>query len=204
MLVQACNITIQPYEIPGGTANSEVAVSFELVDANGAAQLGYDSILGEGIAGALTTIVRSEVLVIPLQTTESLVPPLYWRFKAQWGSASGYRSYTSGLIAIADASPDLSLPEFLALEEIPGTITGLTADEVAAIRAAASPDANNAFATMADVVGVDGAIDGQIAVFSGGANDWVPTTVLSGCTSIAVVDIIPDPQVVGTLYFVKP
>jgi hypothetical protein len=91
----------------------------------------------------------------------------------------------------------------IGLQGPPGD-SSLTADELAAIQGAASPSATNVMATMADVVGVDGAIDGQIAVFSGGANDWVPTTVLSGCTSIAVVDIIPDPQVAGTLYFVKP
>lgn len=49
----------------------------------------------------------------------------------------------------------------------------------------------------------DGATDGQIAVFSESENDWVPTTVLSGCTKIAVVDELPDPEVTGTLYLVK-
>jgi hypothetical protein len=50
----------------------------------------------------------------------------------------------------------------------------------------------------------DGATDGQIAVYSGSLTDWVPTTVLTGLTKIAVVDALPDPQVTGTLYFVKP
>ena len=54
-------------------------------------------------------------------------------------------------------------------------------------------------------VGVpDGATDGQIAVYSGSGTNWVPTTVLSGLTKIAVVDELPTPQVTGTLYFVKP
>ena len=46
------NVVIQPYEVPGGTATTEVAVSFELVDGNGAPQLGYDELLGDGVAGA--------------------------------------------------------------------------------------------------------------------------------------------------------
>ena len=49
----------------------------------------------------------------------------------------------------------------------------------------------------------DGATDGQIAVFSESENDWVPTSVLSGCTQISVVDALPDPEVTGTLYLVK-
>jgi hypothetical protein len=50
------------------------------------------------------------------------VPELYWRFKAQWGSLTGYRSYTSGLIPLA-AGEDLMLSEFLALAEIPATVS---------------------------------------------------------------------------------
>ena len=145
------NITIEPYEVPGGTANTEVAISFELVDADGAPQLGYDEILGDGVAGAYATIVRDTAVTVALQTTEGLVPTLYWRFKAQWGSLTGYKSYTSGLISLAEAGGDLTLVEFLALEAIPGTTVGLTADEVAAIHAAASPSASNPFATADDV-----------------------------------------------------
>jgi hypothetical protein len=53
-------------------------------------------------------------------------------------------------------------------------------------------------------VGVpDGATDGQIAVYSDSQSGWVPTTVMSGLTRIAVVDALPDPQVTGTLYMVK-
>jgi hypothetical protein len=144
------DVTIQPYEIPGGSANTEVAVSFELVDANGAPQLGYDEILGDGVAGAYATVVRDTAVTVALQLTTGLVPPLYWRFKAQWGSLTGYRSYTSGLIEL-DAGSELTLSEFLALEETPATITGLTADEVAAIRAAAAPSATNPFATTNDI-----------------------------------------------------
>ena len=51
-------------------------------------------------------------------------------------------------------------------------------------------------------VGVpDGATDGQIAVYSAALSAWVPT---SGFVPISVVDALPDPQVTGTLYFVKP
>jgi hypothetical protein len=55
--------------------------------------------------------------------------------------------------------------------------SGLTADELAAINGAASPDADNPFATM---------------------------SIFDGLTKLAVVDALPDPQVTGTLYFVKP
>ena len=62
---------------------------------------------------------------------------------------------------------------------------------------------------LSDLVGITidapaGAIDGQIPVYDGDENRWTPTTVLSGLTKIAVVDTLPDPQVTGTLYFVKP
>lgn len=43
--------------------------------------------------------------------------------------------------------------------------------------------------------------EGQIPVATING-DWVPTTVLSGLTQIAVVAALPDPQVTGTLYFV--
>lgn len=145
------NVIIQPYELPGGAATTEVAVSLELVDSDGATQLGYAALVGDGVAGGYTATVRDIAVVIPLQLTTELVPPLYWRFKAQWRSLSGPRSYTSGYIALA-AGGDLSLPEFLALEETPATITGLTADEVAAIRGANAPSANNPLATLSDLV----------------------------------------------------
>ena len=168
------NVTIQPYEVPGGTANTEVAISFELVDANGAPQLGYDAVLDDGVAGAYATVVRDTAITVALQTTDGLVPTLYWRFKAQWGSLTGYRTYTSGLIALV-AGADLTLPEFLELEEIPGTITGLTADELAAIRAADSPSASNPFATM---------------------------SIFEGLTKIAIVDTLPIPTDSATLYLI--
>lgn len=49
----------------------------------------------------------------------------------------------------------------------------------------------------------DGATNGQISVYDDTEAEWVPTTVLSGLTKIAVVDALPDPQVTGTLYLVK-
>jgi hypothetical protein len=64
----------------------------------------------------------------------------------------------------------------LGLQGPPGT-SGLTADELAAINGAASPDADNPFATM---------------------------SIFDGLTKLAVVDALPTPQVTGTLYFVKP
>jgi hypothetical protein len=109
------NVVIQPYEIPGGAATTEVAVSFELVDANGAPQLGYDEVLGDGVAGAYATVVRDTVVTVALPLTTGLVPALYWRFKAQWGSLTGYRSYTSELISL-DAGADMMLSDFLALD----------------------------------------------------------------------------------------
>jgi hypothetical protein len=166
------NVTVQPYEVPGGSANTEVAVSWELVDADGAPQLGYDEVLGDGVAGAYATVVRDTAVTVALPLTTGLVPTLYWRFKAQWGSLTGYRSYTSGLIEL-EAGADLTLPEFLELEQVPGTITGLTADELAAIRGAASPDADNPFATM---------------------------SIFDGLTKIVVVDELPSPTDPTTLY----
>jgi hypothetical protein len=64
----------------------------------------------------------------------------------------------------------------LGLQGPPGT-SGLTVDELAAINGAASPDADNPFATM---------------------------SIFDGLTKLAVVDELPTPQVTGTLYFVKP
>lgn len=109
------NVTVQPYEVPGGSANTEVAVSWELVDADGAPQLGYDAILGDGVAGAYATVVRDTAVTIALPLTTGLVPALYWRFKARWGSLIGYRSYTSALISL-DTGADMTLSEFLALD----------------------------------------------------------------------------------------
>ncbi len=144
------NVIIQPYEVPGGTATTEVAVSWELVDTNGAPQLGYDELLGDGVAGAYATTVRDAVVTVPLQLTTELVPTLYWRFKAQWGSLTGYRSYTSSNITLA-AGGDLTLPEFLALEAVPGAATDLTANELAAIQEANAPTGLNPFATIGDL-----------------------------------------------------
>jgi hypothetical protein len=109
------NVVVQPYEVPGGSATTEVAVSWELVDANGAPQLGYDEILGDGVAGAYATVVRDTAVTVALPLTTGLVPALYWRFKAQWGSLTGYRSYTSELISL-DAGADMTLSDFLALD----------------------------------------------------------------------------------------
>jgi len=145
------NLTIHPYDLPGGATNTDVDISLELVDANGAPQPGYDEVSGAGVVGAYTATVRDDAIVIAVPATEGLVPALYWVFRVQWGARAGWRTYTSGLIELASAGGDLTLPEFLDLAAIPGTITGLTADEVAAIRGAASPSAANVFATIADV-----------------------------------------------------
>lgn len=170
------DLTIYPYDLPGGASNTDVLISLELVDADSAPQPGYDTVTGAGVVGTYTHTMRSEAITLALAATEGLTPQLYWLFKARWGSASGYRLYTSGLIELASAGGAITLSEFLSLAEIPGTITGLTADEIAAIRAADSPSAANPFATMA---------------------------IFDGLTVLAVVDALPDPQVAGTLYMVK-
>lgn len=140
------NVIIQPYEVPGGTTTTEVAISFELVDADGAPQLGYDEVLGDGVAGAYATTVRDTAVTVPLQLTTELVPPLYWRFKAQWGSLTGYRSYTSELTTLGPGG-DLALSEFLDLGTTPtisaisiqsGNYTLLSTDSVVIFTATAT------------------------------------------------------------------
>jgi hypothetical protein len=148
--VPSRNIVIQPYEVPGGFASTEVTISLELVDVNGTPQLGYPTAPEDGVAGGYTVTIRSTVVTIPLQLTTELVPPLYWRLKAQWRGLVGPRTYTSELISL-DAGADMTLSDFLALD-------------------GSSP----------------------------------PPFSFEGLLRIAVVDALPDPQVTGTLYFVKP
>jgi len=51
----------------------------------------------------------------------------------------------------------------------------------------------------------DGSADMDSLVWDAAAGQWVTASnPLEGLTRIAVVDELPDPQVAGTLYFVKP
>lgn len=144
------NLTIHPYDLPGGASQTDVLVTLELVDSGGAPQPGYQLDTAEGVAGTYQQTIRSESITLSISTTEGLTPTLYWLFKAYWGSASGYRRYTSGLISL-ESGGDLTLPEFLALQAIPGTEVGLTQDELDAIKGAADPSGLNVFATMDDL-----------------------------------------------------
>jgi hypothetical protein len=114
------NLTINPYSVPGAEEATEVVVELELVDADGVAAQGWRQD-GTGVAGLYTATLSGEAVVIPLTPTEDLTPAArYWVFKAQWYSGSRPRTYRSGLIQLASAGADLTLPEFLTLDESPG------------------------------------------------------------------------------------
>jgi hypothetical protein len=171
-------VQIPPVAAPGaqgGTGRMEVLLS--LVDATGTAIPASDAANTGIVHGLGVHVVTDQQYDLELSTQAELTETTYYRVVIRQGRDEWRRDVQ---IPAGDGLP-LTWAQFLAFED-PVT-AGLAW-------------ANRLLPT--------GATDGQFAVYDAATDTWPAKTVLSGLIKMAVVDELPDPQVTGTLYFVKP
>ena len=170
------NVIIPPVQAPGkDSASGSMELTLSLVGADGLPLPAGDVANTLLLHGLGVHIVSTQQLTLTLPTQDELPDTTYYRVQIR----QGRDQYTKDVQL--PAGGDCTWAQFLALSD---PVTGGLA--------------------WADRLLPDSATDGQFAVYDADTEEWATETVLSGLTKIAVVDALPDPQVTGTLYFVKP